>query len=140
MNLYFILQLPEEYGVRVDLNTFFNVFSMWNEHNERVHVRPWNAGPGFRYMNNDNTMDLSPDNDTMMETLDDSRFLDQEQVHRPIRAKWAQYYHQTTSHIPYAVCKATPAVNIHDELDIDETGVESTLRELQMHSLGGTQI
>ena len=47
MNLYFMLQLPEEYGMRVDLNTFFNVFSMWNERNERVRVRPWDAGPGF---------------------------------------------------------------------------------------------
>ena len=140
MNLYFMLQLPEEYGMRVDLNTFFNVFSMWNERNERVRVRPWDAGPGFRYMNNDNAMDLSPDNDSMMETLDDSRFFDQEQVRGPMRAKWAQYYHRTASHIPYAVCKATPAVNIHDELDIDETGVESTLREPQMHLLGGTQI
>ena len=109
INLYFILQLPEKYGVCIDLNTFFNVFSMWNKHNERVHVQFWefwDAGPDFWYMNNNNTMDLSTDNDDMMETLDNSQFLDQEQVCGPMRAKWAQYYHQTTSHISYILLSA----------------------------------
>jgi len=42
--------------------------------------------------------------------------------------------------IHIAVYKATPDVNIHYKLDIYEAGVESTLREPQMHSLGRTQI
>jgi len=124
--LYFILQLPEAYGVRVDLNTFFAAFSMLNEQNERERVQPWHAAPGFRYEGDETlTMDTSADGRPMQpsrEILDDSRFRDQEDIREPLRAKWDRYYHHVASHIPYGADKL--CLDVPDD---DETSVESTL-------------
>ena len=125
--LYFILQLPEAYGVRVDLDTFFAAFSMLNEQNERVRIQPWSSGPGYRYVT-DNAMEMSTDEHDATrqeEFLDESRFVNQDNVRAPLIARWDKYYRHVASHIPYAVCKSTPDVEL---IDNDDTGLESTLK------------
>jgi hypothetical protein len=124
--LYFILQLPEEYGVRVDLDTFFLAFSMLNEDNQRTRIQPWVAGPGYRYNAKQPSTDMEVDDmgptTGSHDVLNEEEFKNQEDVRAPMRATWARYYQHVASHIPYAVCKATPEVELND----DGVGVEST--------------
>ena len=47
MVLYFVLLLPQSYGVRIDMDRFFSAFSMKIE-DKRVRLEPWPLGPGFR--------------------------------------------------------------------------------------------
>ena len=124
--LYFLLQLPEKYAVRVDLDTFFAAFSMQNEQKKRIRIQPWRAGPGFRYLADDQqAMDVSGDEQASAEEiLDDAMFVDQRVVRDAMRAKWEKYYKHVASHTPYAVCKPTADV----DLDDDDTGVQSTLK------------
>jgi hypothetical protein len=76
MILYFILQLPEEYGVRLDLDTFFSAFSMLDDNDQRTRIQPWTSGPGYRYAKADDDEDPTRE----AEVLDDDRFKDQEYV------------------------------------------------------------
>jgi hypothetical protein len=137
--LYFLLQLPEEYGMRVDLNAFFSAFSMWDENHQRVRVQPWHAAPGYRYVNDDTAMDTSTDGSNSadleeQEALDDDRFVDQEDIRVPMREQWNRYYYHVASHTPYCVCKSTPDVELHDETE-DVNGVESTDSEAEIESM-----
>jgi hypothetical protein len=126
--LYFILQLPQKYGVRVDLDTFFSAFSMFNEDGQRIRVQPWVTGPGYRYHNsNQQSTDIREDQDNaepIQCALDNDGFKDQEDVRAPMRAAWERYYQHVANHIPYVASRAAPSA----EQNNDKLGVGSTLK------------
>lgn len=43
--VYFVMQLPESYGVRIDKDTFIQSFTMEND-GQRINSGPWELGPG----------------------------------------------------------------------------------------------
>jgi len=97
MILYFILQLPQRYGVRIDMDRFFSAFSMRIEE-KRVCLEPWTLGPGFRPRDTENTL-------AREDMITDDDLIDQEEIRRAKNLAWNKYAAHTAGHIPYAVCR-----------------------------------
>lgn len=121
---YFGLQLPAEYGFRIDMNQFLSSFSMIdNETGQRKAVTPWVSGPGYGRISTANPA---------LEPIQESDFLDQRPIRAQLYAKWLQYYFETSRHIPYAALKvkkdnvkAVIDTNAIDEIDIECDGADS---------------
>lgn len=98
MVLYFILLLPQSYGVRIDMDRFFSAFSMKIE-DKRVRLEPWPLGPGFRGRDAGNAL-------AGEDEIADDELVDQEEIRRAKNLAWNKYAAHTAGHIPYAVCRS----------------------------------
>ena len=137
MILYFILQLPASYGIRIDIDQFFSSFSMLNDTSKRVAVHTWDLAPRHCMRRRDwpaySDVEMGqPEDDsaaacpsvppsTTVPTLNDDDFIDQEAICAEKRVQWDRYYHHTACHIPYIVCKSKGEM----PLVVDELGIET---------------
>lgn len=130
-NLYMGEQLPEEYGLRIDMDEFLNAFSAVDEDGIRRRVGSWPSGPGFRKASLAASL-ISSDSQTLgLPTTEDNAIIGEEMVEemvnqasyrKSLKDLWLKYLSHAGGHIPYAICK----LNGLPALDGDNAGVERT--------------
>jgi len=109
-----MLQMPQEYDMRIDMNQYFSAFSFVDDDGTRRQLEPWKLGPGYRLRQTQSPVHEGG------RILVDSDFYDQTPIRLTEHDKWIAYYRHTAGHIPYAVSKK----NGEGALDGDDVGLE----------------
>lgn len=131
-NLYMGEQLPEEYGLRIDMDEFLSSFSAIDDHGVRRRVGTWPSGPGFRKASA--VANRHSSEPASLPTDDDSCILaervveemvSQADYRESLNGTWTRYLSHVGGHIPYAVCKSNGLAAIDsDDASVERTGFD----------------